>query len=250
MTGLITRVRRSRRDEVGLTLVEMLVAMMIMSVIFAAVGSIFVVTMKAMSENRNQLDQANSARVGIESVARALREAVLPSQDVGSGSCTTNCLPALISGTATSLQFFSNIDNPVNNATSGTNNFGPRLVSYSVNAANSLVQTIEVPDTHQWDDYNWVYSGCTVVPANCQTHVIATDVTQVSGAAIFTYYQDEGATKLTGTSFDSAALKQVDSIDVVLSTKVAHGSGAHIPTTYLQRVTLPNVDTFISEGGT
>lgn len=252
---MMTRLRGSRARagrEDGLTLIEMIVSMVIMSVVLAAVSTIFMATTKAVNANRHRMLQANDGRVAIESVSRALRQAVLPSQDVGNGTCVSVggggiCLSAFIQGTPTSLQFYSNIDNPVLHATSGTNNSGPRKVSYSVDSSNRLIQLIQQPDTHRWDDYNWTYSSCATVPANCRTIVLATDIAQVGSRALFTYYQD--STKLTGSSFDADALKKVNGIDIELSVQQNGGSSGSAPTTYIQRVALQNVDTYISQAG-
>jgi prepilin-type N-terminal cleavage/methylation domain-containing protein len=242
---------KARRDD-GLTLIEMIVSMVIMSVLLGAVSTIFLATTKAVNANRHRMSQANSARVAIESVARALRQAVLPSQDVANGTCVTvdgggTCLSAFIQGTPTSLQFYSNVDNPVLHATSGTNNSGPRKVSYSIDAANNLVQVIQQPDTHAWDNYNWTYSSCATVPANCRQSVLAANITQVGGDPLFTYYQS--GTKLTGSTFDADALKRVNSVDIELSVQEDGRSSGSAPTTYIQRVALQNVDTYISQAG-
>lgn len=249
----LARAARSRapRDD-GLTLIEMLVSMVIMSIVLGAVATIFLATTRAVGANQHRMAQANSARVGIESMARALRQAVLPSQDVGGGTCVAVggggiCLSAFIKGTPNSIQFYSNIDNPVDHATSGTDNAGPRKVTYSIDSSNNLVQVIQQPDTHAYDDYNWTYSSCTAVPSNCRTTIIATNVTQPGGQALFTYYQD--GTALTGSSFDADALKKVNSIDIFLSVEEPGGAAVTAPTTYIQRVALQNVDTYISQAG-
>jgi prepilin-type N-terminal cleavage/methylation domain-containing protein len=249
--AMIRSLRRRANNDDGLTLIEMIVSMVIMSVLLGAVSTIFLATTKAVNANQRRMAQANNARVGIEAVARALRQAVLPSQDVGNGTCVSVdgggiCLSAFIQGTPTSIQFYSNIDNPVLHATTGTNNSGPRKVSYSIDADNNLVQVIQQPDTHQWDDYNWAYSACSTVPGNCRTTVLASNVTQVGGDALFTYYQDD--TKLTGSTFDADALKRVNSIDIELSVQ-GNGGSSSAPTTYIQRVALQNVDTYISQAG-
>ena len=249
----IRRVARARAtQEDGLTLIEMIVSMVIMSVILGAVSTIFLATTRAVNANQHRLSQGNQARVAIESLSRALRQAVLPSQDVGNGTCVAVggggvCLSAFIQGTPTSLQFYSNIDNPVLHATSGSNNSGPRKVSYTIDGSNNLVQVIQQPDTHAWDDYNWSYSSCSTVPANCRSSILASNVKLVGGDPLFTYYQDD--VKLTGSSFDADALKRVNGIDIELSVEEnGHASGS-APTTYIQRVALQNVDTYISQAG-
>jgi prepilin-type N-terminal cleavage/methylation domain-containing protein len=249
---VITRFRARVRDDAGLTLVEMIVSMVVMAILLAAVATIFVATTKAVNANRHRMAQGNDARVAIESTARTLRQAVLPSQDVAGGTCVAvggggTCLSAFIKGTPTSLQLYSNVDNPLVHATSGTNNSGPRKVTYSIDSSKNLVQVIQQPDAHQWDNYNWTYSICSTVPANCRTSVIATNVTQVNGQPLFTYYQDGVA--LTGSSFDADALKKVNSIDIVLSVQQPGGPSGSAPTTYIQRVALQNVDTYISQAG-
>lgn len=251
MTPIRRLLSRAEREN-GLTLIEMIVSMVIMSVVLGAVSTIFLATTKAVNANQHRLSQANAARVAIESVARTLRQAVLPSQDVGNGTCVAvdgggTCLSAFIQGTPTSLQFYSNIDNPVLHATSGSNNSGPRKVSYTIDASNDLVQVIQQPDTHAWDDYNWTYSSCTTVPANCRSSILAANVKLVGGDPLFAYYQDD--VKLTGATFDADALKRVNSIDIELSVEENGRASGSAPTTYIQRVALQNVDTYISQAG-
>ncbi len=257
MIGLLRNFRESRRRRVserdaGMTLVEMLVSMLITSIILAAVATTFIVVTRSTRISQNRLNQYNDGRVALEAMSRTLREAVLPSQDVVSGTCAGvggggTCLSAFIQGTASSISFFSNIDNPATTVSAGNNNLGPRKVSYSIDAKNRLVQAIQVPDLHAWNNYNWQYSSCAVVPSNCRTSVLANNVVQISGAPIFTYYANGAA--LTGSTFSANDLAQVDSIDITFSVS-AQPAGINtstVPTTYLQRVALPNVDTYISE---
>ncbi len=253
MIGSLNRMldrRRFRNDDAGLTLVELLVSMVVTSMLFLAVATIFTGTSRAVRVNNNRLNEANNARVAIAAIGKTLRAAVLPSQDDGDGgACSGQCLSAFVQGTDTSITFFSNINNPVLHATSGNNTSGPRRVTYGLTAmggttGNALTQLTQVPDLHAWDNFNWTYSACTTAAQNCETRTLATNVAQLGAARIFTYYVS-GTQVTGGQPYGFAQLALVDSVDIVLSVQISGGSAGTVPVTYVQRVALPNVDTYI-----
>src|SRR5215217_3847461 len=63
------------KDERGFTLTEMLVTIMIMGVVFSALGSILDMSLRAFSLGNNKVEAVESARVGMEKMEREIRQA-------------------------------------------------------------------------------------------------------------------------------------------------------------------------------
>ena len=68
-------------------------------------------------------------------------------------------LAAFIQGTPKSVQFYANINND-------RNIVRPSRVTYAVNASNELIETVQAPDAHAADDFDYQYCtpgpGCVV----------------------------------------------------------------------------------------
>ena len=174
------------------------------------------------------MDQTQQAKVAVDSMTRTLRTAVLPSQLNGPAQPATRRPSSRAPRTRS--QFYANINND-------SNAIGPSRVSYVVNANGELVETIQPPNAHAANDYNYTYCtpgpGCVV-----STRVLARGVP--TGLAVFTYY-DHAGNVMTASTLSSTDLAQVDSIDVVVQVKSAPGVTPPA-TTMVTRVTLPNAD--------
>jgi len=210
-------------------LAEVTISIVVLGVVLAAVQTTLIMTQRTLSDQSIRVDQTQQGKVAIESVSKVLRTAVLPSQL--SASCS-GCadLAAFIKGTPTQVQFYANINND-------RNIIGPSRVSYTVNASNQLIETMQAPNAHAADDYNYQY--CSPGPG-CQitTRVLANYM--VPGQAVFTYYDKNGAS-LGTDPLDANELKMVDSVDIVISTK--RTAASRVPaTTFTSRVSLPNAD--------
>lgn len=226
--ALFTRLRVRLTGQGGFTLVEMIVVTVILGVVLAAVQTTLIMTNKTVGQNATRVDQTQQAKVAVDSMTRTLRTAVLPSQL--NGTCSACNAAAFIQGTKNSVQFYANINND-------SNAIGPSRVSYVVNANGELVETIQPPNAHAANDYNYTY--CTPGPG-CfvSTRVLARGVP--TGLAVFTYY-DHAGNVMTASTLSSTDLAQVDSIDVVVQVKSAPGVTPPA-TTMVTRVTLPNAD--------
>ncbi len=229
MTEFLRRRNRAASGDGGFTLTEVIITIFILGVVLAGVQTALIMTQRTVSDQSNRVDQTQQGRQAIESVTKNLRTAVLPSQ---LNATCTGCsnLAAFIQGTPTSVQFYANINND-------NNVIGPSRVSYAVNAANELVETVQAPNAHAANDYNYQYCtpgpGCVV-----KSRVLARNM--VPGQTVFTYYDNTG-TSLGTATLNATALSLVDSVDVVVSTRV--GNGTRVPaTTFASRVTLPNAD--------
>ncbi len=221
--------QRRRHRQGGYTLVELVVVIFVLGIVLAGVQTTLIFTQRTVGQNAIRLDQAAQAKVAMDSMSRILRTAVLPSQLNATGS--TGSAAAFIQGTATSVQFYANLNNDANTV-------GPSRVTYNV-ASGVLSETIQPPDAHAVGDYNYQY--CNPALPTCttdMTRVLARNVQTTN--AIFTYYAKNGS-KFTDPTLTAAELASVDSIDLlltVLSTpnQTIHGS------TLTMRVTLPNAD--------
>jgi prepilin-type N-terminal cleavage/methylation domain-containing protein len=220
-------IRRLHGDE-GLSLIEMVVVTLILGVVLAMVQQTTIQAQKELSGNSSRLDQLQQSKVAMESMSKVLRTSVLPTQL--DGTCPLCATAAFLSGDVRSVQFYANINND-------SNVIGPSQVSYIVAADGTLTEYIHGPNPHAANDYNYQYTcvkptvGCVVNTRILARHV---DTTQ----PMFTYY-DASGTAISPMPLNGAALKLVDSIDVVIRVKVSKKIQA---VTLTQRVTLPNAD--------
>ena len=171
----------------------------------------------------------------MESMSRLLRTAVLPSSLATCTSCGAQA--AFIQGSAFKVAFYANIDN-------GGNTVGPSQVVFSVDASGTLTQTVQPPDPGSASvGYTW--TPCTIGATGCQLRqtVLATGV-QTTGQPLFTYYAFGSQTPMTGT-LTAAQLSNVDAVDILLTSTLSASTGATGPVTFVQRISLPNVDTVI-----
>ncbi|GAA4354072.1 PulJ/GspJ family protein [Angustibacter luteus] len=227
MTVLRLRLPRRRLDE-GFTLVEMLTTMLLLSVISALAFGALIGTQKTVRGNIGRLDQTQQAKVAGDTITKNLRTAVLPSQILG--TCTDCQDAAFLSGDWNKVSFFANINNPANTV-------GPSKVTYALAANGSLTETVQPPNAHAADDYNYTY--CAPISATCKAYsrTVARNVVASATAPIFTYYDYSGgqlSVPITGTT-----LADVNSINIVLtikSSKEVKGG------TIVTHVTMPNAD--------
>jgi len=235
MTYLRSLLHRARRDD-GVTLAEMSVTMLVLSLFVGCVVVMVSAGEKTSLGVKERMDQTNQATISIERISRNLRTAVLQSQ------LTTVCTlsictdAAFLQGTPTSVQFYADIDNP-------RNTIGPSKVTYSV-VGGVLTETVQKPDSPTPDaaGYHYCTSGST---CQIRTTVLATNVQTAS--APFTYYNAtdpvNGMT-LTAGALTSEQLKTVDSIDVQIQVQVAGGANVGAASV-VQRVALPNHDSVV-----
>ncbi|MCW2678958.1 MAG: hypothetical protein JWM62_359 [Frankiales bacterium] len=224
--------------DAGMTMTELSASMLVLGIVLSAVATLVYGAGQLTSRNDARLDQVNQARQAMEAMSRTLRTAVLPSQlgatcSAAAMATDPNCAKAaFVQGTASSVQFFANIDNE-------SNTIGPSKVSYTLNNG-SLVETIQRPDAHAANVYS--YSYCAPGPTcPVRTRTLARGVR--SDAALFTYY-DAAAVALTRTVLTAADLERVDSMEIRVSVQRS-GKVQARPTTFVQRVALPNADAVV-----
>ena len=178
------RAERAGHDESGAeggyTLVELVMVIFVLGIVLAGVQTTLIFTQRTVGQNSMRLDQSAQSKTAMDSMSRILRTAVLPSQL--NATCTTGSAAAFIQGTATSVQFYANLNNDANTV-------GPSRVTYNV-TNGVLTETIQPPDSHAVGDYNYQY--CNPVLPTCTTdvtRVLARNVQTTN--PLFTYYDEE-----------------------------------------------------------
>jgi len=171
-------------------------------------------------------------------MTRHLRTAILPKQL--DGTCGTCDTAAFISGDRQRVSFYANYDNdysiviPAGVYTTR----GPSKVTY-VLSGGVLTETVQRPNSHLVDDYNYQFCvsgpGCAM-----EKRVVARNIP--AGTQIFTYYADDGSEVSVPLESAVSRLKAVDSIDVLLTVKSSPRTKGSTVTT---RVTLPNADSLV-----
>jgi prepilin-type N-terminal cleavage/methylation domain-containing protein len=210
----------------GFTLAEMVVAISILGVVLAMVMTMTISAQRSLGGNIARLDQVQQGRLAIESMTKTLRTAVRPTQL--NATCTGCDQSAFLQGDGRRVQFYANINNP-------SNIIGPSRVAYTVNASGNLIETIQPPNAHAANDYNYQY--CTPGPTcPITTRTIARGVP--ASATLFTYYDSQGV-PFSSLPLSTTDLPRVDSMDVQV---VVQRSSQVAPATFIQRVTLPNAD--------
>lgn len=214
--------------------------MLVLGILSTAVATLFIGSLRTTQSTQTRLEQENSARVAVEAMTRVLRTAVLPSS---LASCSPSCgaTAAFIEGTPTSVAFYADIDNT-------NNSVGPSQVTFSIDPANELVETVQPADPGSAaTGYTW--TPCTLGAPGCslQKRVLATNVT-TAASNLFTYYSYGDLTPISGT-LNATQLANVDAVDIVLAVHKP-GDERVAPTSYVGRVALPNVDTVIEASAT
>lgn len=222
--------------DAGMTLAELLVGVVVAAMVVAAAGTLFAVGMRSNATSTARLTTINQARVSVEAMGRSLRTAVLPSQLDDAGNTDT----AFLQGEANAVSFYANINNL-------NNTVGPSRVTYTVNAARQLVQTVQPPlpnpVSHDFKYCDPALAGCV------KTVTVLAEGVDVS-VPLFRYYDSTGAVISYATTcpdgnacLSGTSLGNVDAVDLTL---VLRTSGVSIgPTTYVLRVSLPNHDSVI-----
>lgn len=242
MSGQACRRKRHRqRDDVGMSLTELLITMIIMSVVVIAATSLAIGFTRTNAANVTRQDQIDTARMTSESMSKLIRAAVKPSQ------LTTSCpgcvADAFIKAEPFVVQFYANINNPGNSV-------GPSRVTYTVAAtgpqAGELVENVQRPNSNIPTGSGYQYCDATApgataaCKARLSTRVVARDVVTAEGP-LLKYYDEAGLlmTPPVGGSLSASELERVLSIELSVRIQAAASNDAG-STTYIQRIMLPN----------
>lgn len=228
---------RSRVGDEGMTLTELLVTMFVTSIVVTATITLVTGVQRTNAENFNRQTQVDQARVGTERVIKTLRTSVMQSQ---LGTCATCTADAFIQGQDFRVQFYANLNNP-------GNTIGPSKVTYDIvptgTGIGTLRETVQKPDSPTPTASGYQYTNA----SNIVTHNVAFGVRTDTGSPMFEYY-DGSSTRLTpsGGSLTSTQLANVLAMEVHITVQ-ATGSYQSKPTTYIQRVMLPNAEAVIRQ---
>ncbi|WP_315095264.1 prepilin-type N-terminal cleavage/methylation domain-containing protein [uncultured Cellulomonas sp.] len=248
---MIAHLRRAvpaRRDEQGTTLTELLVSMLVFSILLAAVGTLTIGFTRTNAQSISRQNQVDSARVVVSTMTKTLRTAVMPNQLTS--TCTLCTEDAFVIGKGFSVQFYANINNPGNTV-------GPSRVTYTLTTtgadAGTLVEKVQVPDSNIPSATGYAYCDAEASgsPTACRnrlsTRVLARGVQSDTGP-IFAYYDRTGAqlTPPTNGTLTAAELKKVLAVELVVSVQAQDATKVD-PTTYIQRVTLPNAQAVLRQ---
>jgi prepilin-type N-terminal cleavage/methylation domain-containing protein len=202
-------------NDRGVSLVELVVAMAIGSILLTAVATVFIGTLRAVRTTTVKTATAADTRLGVEAMTRTLRVAVQPA---GTDA-------AIVSASPTAVTFYTLI-----NRTGVTTQPAPTLVEYGwdgtcVTEAQTPARTLTSPPAagpfYAWD---------TGRRSKC--------LFRTSVAPQFTYYGDGSTT--TELTPGTDPLSAIQSVQVALTARDASNSDVG-PVTSTVRVTLRNV---------
>lgn len=206
------RRRRIRRDERGVTMVEMAATLMLLSIVFAFVYKTVDTTTYAIAGQAARLVNLDEARTIMATTTKDIRTAT---------RLTAGTSP-FIMGQDKEVQFYANLNN-----TTG----GPRKIRIYVDSSNTFISQMWTPDANSVAP-NYTYTG-TPIPRYVGRYVAN------GSTPLFEYYDINGA-KLT-TPLTSAGLLAVYSVKVTLIVRKQTTMPLR-PVTLVNQVRLPNVD--------
>jgi type II secretory pathway pseudopilin PulG len=230
--------RRPRRGEVGITLIEVTIVLMIIGIIVPVIFTLLYTVQKDEVSASSRTAAAGVAQVMDEALSRQIHAAAIP---VGQTNAIVQAMP-------NSLQFYSSLS-------SASNSNGPSEVNISTAltcttcTTYKLVEQITTPGTGT-NPYTTA-GGATTVTRTLGTGIVPPSATAVGNdcsttPGIFQYYTANNGTPscvvipsggLTGT-----ATGAIDYIYVTLTTIDVTRPTTSPQTTYTLHVTLPNVD--------
>ncbi|MBT1679133.1 PilW family protein [Curtobacterium aurantiacum] len=209
-------IRRLHSEQRGITLVELLVAMLVTSLLLTLVGSFFVSMLKAQRTVSSVNDSTRQGTTSMTQVSRYLREASRVQL-----TKTTN-RAAFESATATSMRFYSGVD----------------LTTSRAGLTKVTIDTQGTKLRMQLQRGDCPANGYCTFSGPTKTIVLA-DVVRTSGSNSTRFqYIDAGGDSIspTATTMDS-----IRSVDVTLTVGSATGTTAN-DTTFQATINLRNLD--------
>jgi len=212
------------RDDSGMTVLEVIIATAILSIVVAFVMTGFSAFQSSEATDNIKLQNLDEARLLMDTVSKDLRTAAY----VQSGS------PAFTTADVTHVVFTANLLTTTD----------PNQVEIYIDTTNPntpyLVETIRTPDPGSCST-SCTYTGA--AGSSTTTRFVGKYVTNNSTNPLFTYYDSNGAKLIPPvgqTALSSSQLIQINSIKINLS--VRKGTSRAIPaTTLINTVTLPNL---------
>jgi len=242
MTRLRSALDRARDDDRGSSLVEVMIVLIMVTLILGATSSTMILGQRAAGSSSIRLDNSAQTRVGMESMSKHLRTAVLPSQLLVEGQACVGCGTTMVTSAAgMSITFYANINNDLAVASIGPSRVTYGVVQDPVRLWGNLVETVQAPTAGAPGQYTFCVPGpgC-VVRSRVLSRGLVWPTPPVAPAtpALFTYYDSTDAV-LAAVPLNAADLGRIDSIDVTL--RVRTSAAYQTPsTTVVQRIVLSN----------
>lgn len=217
--------RRTRwTGDAGMTLVELMVSLVLVSTVVAIVAGGTMTAMRHMGSNAARLTEVSTNKVAIEAMAKTLRTAVQP-KDYGN---LTSTEAAIIDGNGYFLRFYAALTPLQEGSCVGQSHFGPAQLRYQLTADGTLTETYREPDLHACGNRNFTYT-CVVGSANClaRTRVIARDLIY---QPIFVYFDQTAAVISSLPLASSGQSSAVDAIDVALKGQTGRDETSSVVT--------------------
>ncbi|MBF9336139.1 type II secretion system protein [Microbacterium lacticum] len=216
---------RSSRSDAGLTLLELLVAMGVSSILIALVATVFVTTSRVFTDQEGATDSARMASTAMNEVTRVVRAGT----ELPESGKTANT-PVFAYAGAEKIEMAAFID------AESSKDPAPVKVSFGRNSANELVET-------RWaaDRYLKIYWKFRDSPASARTiarSLLAPDKTR----PLFRYFDKDGAalTPAAGASLSEDQRRNIASVQITMQVQ-ANGSGRTAPVAIQNMVGLPNL---------
>lgn len=231
------RAERTQRDA-GITLTELMVTIAITGIVTLATVALTIGMARTNAENISRQDQIDVARSSVERMSKTLRTAVKPSQ---LHRTCVGCEEAFLVGQANQVRFFANLDNP-------DNSIGPSRITYAVTTEADgtmvLVEKVQTPDSERPGPSGYVYCNAEATGASsaCKDHLTTRILARglVLDGPLFTYRGPDGLEMVPGGSgLTVDQLQKIMSIEVTITVQTPNVTTAQ-PTTYIQRILLPN----------
>jgi prepilin-type N-terminal cleavage/methylation domain-containing protein len=221
----VSRIRaarlRLRADDSGLSLIEMLVAMMLSGILLAMVGTLFVTIAKATTSSNQTREASAVAGNAASALSKTIRFAV---QNRVQGQLALD--PAVVTATPTSLTLYSLADAQAANP-------APAMIRYRVAGPQLLEERWTATDTGGF----WTFAGGTpsfVRPLGAT--ILASDA-----SPLFEYLDDTGAELLPGAGGLTAA-QRADVRAVTITVRARASSPADAPVAVIENtVGMPNL---------
>ncbi|MFT3798737.1 type II secretion system protein J [Microbacterium sp.] len=214
-----------RGDQQGMTLIELVVAMGLMSLLMALVATMFVGTMRSFGDQRGSVTNSRMASTAMNEVTRIIRAGT----EIPVYGSVDNT-PVFLYAGAEQIIMHSFID-------AGVSTDPPPLkVQFARNANNELVET-------RWEAYHvhttyWAFQTTTDYSRVVARSLLAPSTTK----PLFQYYDkdDNALVPAAGESLTTAQIRNIASVTVTMQVQ-SDGSGRVAPIVLQNQVGLPNL---------
>jgi prepilin-type N-terminal cleavage/methylation domain-containing protein len=214
-----SRALRSLSPDSGLSLIELLVAMMLSGILLAMVGTLFVTVAKATTSSNLTREAASVAGNVANAMSKTIRFAA---QNAVQNQLALD--PAVVAGTPTALTVYSLAD-------AATANPAPSMVRYRVVDTNLVEERWTAADTAGY----WTFAAGTPATVRSLGGAI------VQGGGIFAYLDSSGTEITPGTGGLTAAQRDLVAA-IRITVRVRSATSADAPLAVVENtVGMPNL---------